>query len=483
MLFNSYIFILVFLPLTLCVYFGLNKLKHYKIAKLMLVIASLIFYGYFNVNYLYIIVTSILVNYMFNIIFRKIEGKGIRRFVLLLGISFNIGMIFYFKYYDFVIDTLNKMISTDFDLLHLLLPLGISFFTFQQLAFVIDSYKKQVPDYSLLDYALFVTFFPQLIAGPITLYSEMIPQFEDDNNKKFNVQNFSKGLMAFSFGLAKKVIIADTFAIAANFVFGNVGDTNSTNLILGMLAYTFQIYFDFSGYCDMALGLGYMFNIKLPINFNSPYKSYTIVEFWKRWHMTLTRFFTQYIYIPLGGNRKGKLRTYINIFIVFLVSGIWHGANFTFILWGILHGLGSIITRLAKNTIEKTNQVFNWIITFGFVNFTWVLFRANSISDAVFMIKNMLTLNFGPIDNNIVSAFALPEFHWISNLLNIDTVSKIYLLAFFAFAFFAILCMKNTSERIEEFKPNIKTAVTTSLLLVWSIVSLSGVSTFLYFNF
>lgn len=488
MLFNSYIFIFLFLPITLIAYFGLNKLKKYKLAKFALVIASLYFYAYFNVEYLYIIVISILVNYLINRIFRKIEGKKLRLLILLLGIAFNIGMIFFFKYYDFVVSTINSIASSDFNLLNLLLPLGISFFTFQQLAYVIDSYKREVKDYTLLDYSLFVTFFPQLIAGPITLYSEMIPQFEDEKNKKFNSENFSKGLMAFAFGLAKKVIIADTFAIAANYVFANPNDTNTTNLLIGMLSYTFQIYFDFSGYCDMALGLGYMFNIKLPINFNSPYKSYTIVEFWKRWHITLTRFFTKYIYIPLGGNRKGNVRTYVNIFIVFLASGIWHGANFTFILWGIMHGVASILTRLFKNITEKLNPVFNWLMTFLFVNVTWVFFRADSISDAMNIIKNILKLNFGAIDTTISSAFALPELKWIATMFDMNTwitknFNNIYFVLFFAFAFFAILCMKNTSERVEEFKPNKKNAIVSAILLVWSIVSLSGVSTFLYFNF
>lgn len=236
MLFNSYIFIFVFLPIMLISYFGLNKLKKYKLAKLVLVIGSLYFYAYFNINYLFIIIISILVNYLFNRIFRKLTQKPLRTFVLILGLAFNLGMIFHYKYYDFVINTINNIASTNFDLINVMLPLGISFFTFQQLAYVIDSYKGDVKDYTLLDFSLFVSFFPQLIAGPITLYSEMIPQFEEEKNKKFNAENFSKGLLAFSFGIAKKVLLADTFAIAANYVFANPNDTNSTNLILGMLS-------------------------------------------------------------------------------------------------------------------------------------------------------------------------------------------------------------------------------------------------------
>ena len=488
MLFNSYIFILVFLPITLILYFGFNKIKKYEIAKLVLVVASLYFYAYFKIEYLAIIITSILINYFLNRIFRKVKNKKLRIMFLILGLAFNIGMIFYYKYFDFVVSTINSIASTDFDLINVMLPLGISFFTFQQMAYVIDSYKGEVKDYTLLDYSLFVTFFPQLIAGPITLYSEMIPQFEDKNNKKINSENFSKGLLAFSFGLAKKVLIADTFAIAANYVFANPTDTNSANLIIGMLSYTFQLYFDFSGYCDMALGLGYLFNIKLPVNFNSPYKAGSVIEFWKRWHITLTRFFTTYIYIPLGGNRKGKIRTYINVFVVFLLSGIWHGANFTFIIWGILHGIASIIDRIFKSTIEKTNNVFNWIRTFLFINFTWIMFRADTVSDAINMIKNILKLNLEPISSTITQAFALPELTMITSLFKVENYitnewSNFYLIIFFAFAFFAVLCMKNTSERIKEFKPSVKNAVISSGMLVLSIISLSGVSTFLYFNF
>ncbi len=488
MLFNSYTFIFVFLPITLLLYFGLNKIKKYKLAKLTLVIASLYFYAYFNVKYLFIIVISIGFNYLLNRLFGIFKNKNGRKILLIIGLTFNILLIFYYKYYDFVINTINDLASVNFNLINVMLPLGISFFTFQQIAYVIDSYNENVKTYTLLDYSLFVTFFPQLIAGPITLYSEMIPQFEDEKNKKFDAKNFSKGLLAFSFGLAKKVLLADTFAIVSNYVFANPTDTNSTNLLLGMLSYTFQIYFDFSGYCDMALGLGYMFNIELPINFNSPYKSYSVVEFWKRWHITLTRFFTTYIYIPLGGNRKGKIRTYLNIFIVFLASGIWHGANFTFILWGILHGIASILNKIFRNVIEKTNNVFNWICTFLFINFTWIIFRSDSILDALNIIKHLIKLNFEPISINIVNAFAIPEFTMIAEVIGkkewiTENYNTVYLLVFFIFSFYAILCMKNTQERIKEFKPNVKNAMISAVLLVSSIISLSGVSTFLYFNF
>ena len=260
-----------------------------------------------------------------------------KKAIFIIGLLSNIGILFYYKYMGFFIQNINVLFKTNFLITKLLLPLGISFFTFQQLSYVIDSYLGRVKTYSFRQYVLFVTFFPQLIAGPIVLHDEIIPQFKNIDKKTFNWNNFSEGLMAFSFGMAKKVIIADSFGNVVNYGFANLAGLDSTNAIFTMLSYTIQIYFDFSGYCDMATGIAKMFNIDLPINFNSPYKALSITEFWKRWHITLTRFLRTYIYFPLGGNRKGQCRTYLNLFIVFLVSGLWHGANYTFIVWGILH--------------------------------------------------------------------------------------------------------------------------------------------------
>ena len=309
MLFNSYIFVLAFLPITLLGYYGFNKIPKQgnTIAKSWLLVASLFFYGYFNWSYLAIIVVSILVNYVLSQMMLRSEKSTVRKIAFALGLILNIGCLFYYKYYDFFISNINTVFKTSFALTNVILPLGISFFTFQQLSYVIDSYKKKVPQYNILDYSLFVTFFPQLIAGPIVLHNEIVPQFADKENQHFNYDNFGKGIYAFSIGLAKKVLLADTFGIIANWGFGNIDTLDTVNALIVMLAYTLQIYLDFSGYSDMAIGLGYMFNIELPMNFNSPYKAITVVDFWKRWHMTLTRFFTTYIYIPLGGSRGGVL--------------------------------------------------------------------------------------------------------------------------------------------------------------------------------
>ena len=359
MLFNSYIFILFFLPVTLLGYFGLHKAGFHLLAKLELVLMSFWFYGYFNPSYLWIMGSSICVNYILSQLFqRKWELSEekirlIKKLLLAVGLIFNLGLIFYYKYYDFFVDNLNKAFSTDFHLRHIVLPLGISFFTFQQVSYVIDSYRGQTREYNILDYSLFVTFFPQLVAGPIVLHNEVLPQFADPKNWKMKSGNMAHGIYVFSAGLVKKVIIADTLSKAVTWGYANVNaGLTSMDAILMMVAYTFQIYFDFSGYCDMATGLGYMFNIKIPMNFNSPYKALSIVDFWNRWHLTLTRFLRTYVYFPLGGSRKGTVRTYINIIIVFLVSGLWHGANWTFIFWGFLHGVANALTRLFKKSVE-----------------------------------------------------------------------------------------------------------------------------------
>lgn len=315
MQFNSYIFIFIFLPITILGYFGLNKINKHRLAKIFLCIMSLYFYAYSNVSYLWIICSSIVVNYFGSkllMVLNQKEHYKLRTFVFIVLILLNIGILIYYKYFDFLILNINALFNTSFNAMNLLLPLGISFFTFQQLAYIIDSYKntKNGMPYKFLDYATFVTFFPKIMQGPIALHSEIIPQLEDKNNWQMKSENIAKGLFAFTIGLAKKVIIADLFGQVANIGFADVESLNTITALLTMFSYTIQIYFDFSGYCDMATGISLMLNIKLPINFNSPYKATNILDFWKRWHITLTRFFTQYVYISLGGNRKGKIRTY-----------------------------------------------------------------------------------------------------------------------------------------------------------------------------
>ncbi len=302
MLFNSYEFIFLFLPITFFIYFYLNSKRLATTAKAFLVFASLFFYAWWNVAYLPILLCSIAFNYIVSISFEKVEFK---KFLLIFGIVFNVCLLGYFKYYDFFISNLNAAFGANLTLLHLTLPLALSFVTFQQIAYLVDSYKGHTKEKNFLNYALFISFFPQLIAGPIVHHKEMMPQFASKFNFVKNYKNIATGIFIFSIGLFKKVIIADSFAVWANNGFDVAEALNFFEAWAASLSYTFQLYFDFSGYCDMAIGAALLFNIRLPINFNSPYKATNIQDFWHRWHMTLSRFLRDYIYIPLGGNRGG----------------------------------------------------------------------------------------------------------------------------------------------------------------------------------
>jgi len=491
MLFNSYIFILAFYPITLIGYYSLNiyfPKSGNTAAKGWLLLASLVFYGYFNPSYLAIIITSILVNYYLSRVMLKNGNELLRKAAYALGLALNIGCLFFYKYYDFFITNTNALFKTSFPLINVVLPLGISFFTFQQLSYVIDSYKRKVPEYSILDYALFVSFFPQLVAGPIVLHNELVPQFANKENQKFNYDNFGKGIFAFSIGLAKKVLLADTFGIIANWGFGSIETLGTVNAAIVMLAYTLQIYLDFSGYSDMAIGLGYMFNIELPINFNSPYKAITIADFWKRWHITLTRFFTTYIYIPMGGSRVSTRKTLFNIMVVFLVSGIWHGANWTFIVWGLAHGIALVMCRVlnVKPTKSKIANAGLWLCTFLFVNLAWVIFRADSLHDAALFFEQLVSFNSFSISEQILGAFQFRELEAVTMLVPVigQTILDWASILACAAVLAGILVFRNTKELTNRFsQPKTYHAVISAALLVWSVMSFSGVSTFLYWNF
>lgn len=487
MLFNSYIFILVFLPVCLFGYFGLNHFRKYTLAQLFLLGMSLWFYAYFEVSYLGIILSSILLNYGMIRLMDKTTTSGRRKAVAVVAVLLNLGVLFYFKYFDFFLMNLNRFVHTDFALHNILLPLGISFFTFQQVSYVVDAYRGEVQQYSFLQYASFVAYFPQLIAGPIVTHDELIPQFLDESKKHFCWENFAAGLYMFALGLGKKVLLADTFGIAANWGFANVAGLDTTNAIFTTLAYTIQIYFDFSGYCDMAIGIGRMMNLDLPLNFDSPYKSLTIDEFWKRWHKTLTRFFTRYLYIPLGGSRRGMLRTCLNVMIVFAASGLWHGANYTFIAWGLFHGILSVANRLWKQKISDLHPGFSWLLTFLLVNIGWIFFRADSIADALTICKRLIAMDFGPVNENILNAFLLPEVKLlithIPQLGFLEWQPQPLLAVCYGGAMALILGPKNAYAHMGTFRPTAGKLLVSAVLIVWCVLSFSGVSTFLYFNF
>lgn len=391
MYFNSLGFILLFLPVTFAVYFILNKIHLLTASRLWLVLCSLFFYGYWKAEYVLLIMSSIFINFTLGN-FLSSHSVKYRRLVLITGILLNLALLSYYKYANFFVENINILLDYDVNFEKVILPLAISFFTFQQIAYLVDSYKKETKEYDFINYALFVTFFPQLIAGPIVHHKEIIPQFISKRAKFINYENIALGIYAFVIGLVKKVLIADNLAVIVNQGYANYQDLTVSAAWITSISYTFQLYFDFSGYCDMAYGLALMFNIILPINFNSPYQALNIQEFWRRWHITLSKWLQNYIYFPLGGNRKGNLRTYINLFVVFIICGIWHGAGWTFILWGIMHGLAMIIYRFYKNNLHRlfsVSPLLAWAITFNFVNMSWVFFRASSVKEAWAIVSKM----------------------------------------------------------------------------------------------
>lgn len=503
MLFNSYIFIFIFLPLTLLGWYGLNRLGRYSLANVFLAGMSLWFYAYFNVYYLAIILCSIGLNYLLSYLLTRVPEGSVHtklwnRTGLFAGIILNLGILFYFKYYDFFIENMNLAFHTDFTLKHILLPLGISFFTFQQLSFIIDRALGKCEHYSLINYVTFVTFFPQLIAGPIVLYKEMIPQFEDTSRRGFNAASFSRGIYLFVLGLTKKVLLADTFALMANYGFAQTFSLDSISTVAVILSYTFELYFDFSGYSDMAIGLGRMFNIELPVNFDSPYRACTIKEFWQRWHITLSRFFITYVYIPLGGSRKGRMRMLLNTFIVFLLSGLWHGAAWTYVAWGAMHGLLVVWDSLGIIGItgrdEKRPARFHipawlgWIFTFTLFNMSLFFFRSGSMTAAVQLFKNLFSGSYTGKIFEIAAQLDISEIYVIRQAMDMIAPGMInYLYLIFMFLLFVLaFCLifrPNAYERTMRGELTSRRCWVICLLLVWCIVSLSQVSTFLYFNF
>ena len=486
MLFNSYEFIFLFLPITFILYFYLLSQRLILGAKIFLVVASLFFYGYWNFSYVPLILLSIFVNYSVGLSLVNHEKiKLSSKSILIFGILFNVGLLGYFKYTDFLLENFNGIFGSNIPLPHIILPLGISFFTFTQIAFLVDAYRKEAKEYSLVNYMLFVTYFPHLLAGPILHHKEMMPQFASKYNWVKNYRNIALGLFIFSIGLFKKVVIADTFAPWATAGFDTATTLNLIEAWATSLSYTFQLYFDFSGYCDMAIGISLMFNIKLPINFNSPYKALNIQDFWRRWHMTLSRFLRDYIYIPLGGNRKGEFRTYTNLLATFLIGGLWHGAGWTFIIWGALHGIALAIHRFWQSLGFKMNKILAWFITFNFINITWIFFRAKDFESAIKVLGSMFSL-----DNVVLSEKLLSKFEFLREIginggkVFIDIQAKTNeMFIYIIISFILVFLFNNSMERLKEFKLNNKTVLLSVFCMIYSILSLNKISEFLYFNF
>lgn len=492
MLFNSYVFVFLFFPICLAGYYGLTHFRKSTAAKVFLIAMSFWFYGYFNVSYLLIMICSIGGNYLFH----RLLSHRPRREIMIMAVALDLGVLFYFKYYDFFISTINSAFGLSAALRHILLPLGISFFTFQQISFVADTYKGEVRDCPLIDYALFVSFFPQLIAGPIVNHEEMLPQFKKIGQDSVLWDKIAEGFGLFILGLSKKVLLADTFGAGVDYGYINIGLLGRADAVLVILFYTLQLYFDFSGYCDMARGIAKMLGMEIPINFDSPYKAVNIVDFWKRWHITLNRFFTKYVYIPLGGNRKGAARMYLNLMIVFLLSGLWHGAGWNYLVWGAMHGGLYVLTRLWQKkvtpylTFRKMTRMIMTLVSrtllFLYVSAAWVYFRAESIVQANQMLMTVARGNVQKISMEFAECFQMDELWYVIKVLHLDNMAySRYILMWVMLAAGIYLSMigRNAAKRMERAKYGVWTTAVFAVLTVWCVLTFSKVSTFLYFNF
>jgi alginate O-acetyltransferase complex protein AlgI len=411
MLFNSLAFIFLFLPVVLAGFFLLGR-KSPMAAAAWLTLASLFFYGWWNPLYVGLLVVSMVFNYRAGVTIAQTRSRGLLTFAIVADLA----LLAYYKYANFFVDNLNTALQTQLSLGEIILPLGISFFTFTQIAFLVDAYQGKAREYNFVHYALFVTYFPHLIAGPILHHAEMMPQFQRREIYTPDAAKLAAGVTLFVLGLTKKVLIADGVGAYVALFFDAARSGTMLTFVeawCGALAYTFQLYFDFSGYSDMAVGLSLLFGVKLPANFHSPYKAVNIIDFWRRWHMTLSRFLRDYLYVPLGGNRKGPARRYLNLLVTMLLGGLWHGAGWTFVVWGALHGVylcvnhGWIALRralgLGAGAQSAWGRALACGVTFIAVVVGWVIFRADSLSTAQNILHGMAGFN----------GVALPD-HWLA---------------------------------------------------------------------
>ena len=529
MLFNSYEFIFLFLPLTLLGYFLLARVRGAETAIVWLTFASLFFYAWWKPVYVFLLLGSMAFNFALGRWLSRAHAASDRRtgkVLLVLGVSGNLALLGYFKYAHFVVENVNDLAGAALPLPSIVLPLAISFYTFQQIAYIVDAYQGLTAEYKPIHYALFVTFFPQLIAGPIVHHREMLPQFMSPDAMRPRLENIAIGGSIFAIGLFKKVVLADGVAQYATPVFSAAQAGADPSFFVawgGALAYTMQLYFDFSGYSDMAIGGARLFGIRLPLNFNSPYRATNISEFWRRWHMTLSRFLRDYIYIPLGGNRSGRSRRYVNLMATMLLGGLWHGAGWTFVMWGGLHGLYLVVhqawlwTRKRFGLSLLDGSAFGrglaWLVTFLAVVVGWVFFRAESFPAAQRMLEGMVGLNGVEIPNAI--AARLGGLWQVLSGLGFGTYlgggadfvsTYLWLLMLFPVA----LWMPNTQQVFRDWQPGLdfkpgevppqirfsRLAVRTlawqptffwalclSLIAGLGLLSLSSVSEFLYFQF
>ncbi len=513
MLFNSYLFILGYLPVVFGTYLAVSRRDHLY-GVIWLFLASLFFYGWWDLRYLLLLIPSIGFNYLVGRGLSRLDPTAThRRALLAFGVSCNLLLLAFFKYTDFLLGTVSALGGVQLPPLHVVLPLGISFFTFTQIAFLVDAYRFKARELSLARYGLFVSYFPHLIAGPVLHHAEMMPQFADPRTSRFSIENVAVGLTIFFIGLFKKVILADGASVYVGPLFDVPGSPDLVASWFGVLAYTVQIYFDFSGYSDMAIGLSRLFGVVLPLNFHSPYKAANIIEFWRCWHMTLSRFLRDYLYIPLGGNRKGTIRRHANLLATMLLGGLWHGAGWTFVIWGGLHGIYLVVNHLW-HTIRRglgltgsagmTGTVVARGVTFLCVVIAWVFFRAASLPSAIVIIKGMAGLHGVVLPAHLGSLLG-PVGRWLARagvefrfLPTPDGAGERWVAALLLIAF---LC-PNTQQIMRHWRPalvvptshaigliraswspNAAWTLGIAVLAAWATLNISERSVFLYFQF
>ena len=489
MLFNSIEFIFAFLPITIVVYFLLLRWRLTVAARSWLLVASLFFYSWWDVRYLPLILGSILFNYTIGGLLADYDGLGrkvvSKRAIFIFGVAANVLLLCGFKYLDFFIGNTNALLGTSLPLLRIILPLGISFFTITQIAFLVDAYEGLVEERNLLNYALFVTFFPHLLAGPILHHKEMMPQFERLRNKVINWKNLYLGLALFFIGLFKKVVLADQFATWATPGFDTASSLHFFAAWFTSLSYTFQLYFDFSGYSDMAVGVGWMFNIRLPINFNSPYKATGIIDFWKRWHITLTNFVTTYLYTPIlrSFSRITFTGSMAATFLAMLISGFWHGAGWNYVVWGGMHGAGLVVNHVWRRKKLIMPHFVAWFITFNFVNISFVFFRAKSWEGAQKVLEGMAGLNGVMLHRSLGKFQVLQDLGvkfglWLEPINGNDRTYAMVIAAMLV-----VVSARNAQQVVERLRPNWQWALCLLTVAVWLLMDMGKVSEFLYFQF
>ena len=475
MIFSTYRFIFLFLPVTFFGYFILNRFRYYSVAKIWLIIASLYFYGQGSPAFFPFFLASITGNYIIGTAMTRMEGsQTIQRKILLgIGLARNIGLLGYYKYTDFFIENYNLLTGSDLALKHIVLPIGISFFTFQLIAFLVDSYRGETKQYDIINYLLFITFFPQLIVGPIIHHGEIVPQFEDERNLKLNYDNLAKGLFLFSIGCAKKILLADPMTTNAQSFFNSV--PANPDLLLtwfSSIEYTISYYFDLSGYADMAIGLGLMFNIHIPQNFDSPYKARNFQDYWRRWHITLSRFLSTYIFRSVYKKDCKWRNYYIATMVTFLVSGFWHGAGWTFVVWGLVNGFFVCVASWMKRKGWSLPAWLAYPLTAVGVILARVLFVSSSFTDAWNVYKGML--NFASLGTGLSavlsSVWNFVKWHKSSGLILVIGI---------------IICwfLPNSKKMTEKFRPSLWTALYAGGLMLICVMQMNKVVQFLYFQF